>query len=103
MLFDQNRVDAIIHNWKNQVFSNETIPGVPQRLSTCLKPPTGGFRNLASRSLSSFARDYLCCCCIGVGVFFQLKREGCKIINYNDCLVREELCFNQILKMKGHL
>ena len=29
MLFDQNRVDAIIHNWKNQVFSNETIPGVP--------------------------------------------------------------------------
>ena len=39
MLFDQNRVDAIIHNWKNQVFSNETIPGVPQRHSTCLKPP----------------------------------------------------------------
>ena len=50
MLFDQNRVDAIIHNWKNQVFSNETIPGVPQRHSTCLKPPNGGFRNLASRS-----------------------------------------------------
>ena len=49
MLFDQNRVDAIIHNWKNQVFSNETIPGVPQRHSTCLKPPNGGFWNLASR------------------------------------------------------
>ena len=48
MLFDQNRVDAIIHNWKNQVFSNETIPGVPRRHSTCLKPPSGGFRNLAS-------------------------------------------------------
>ena len=48
MLFDQNRVDAIIHNWKNQVFSNETIPGVPQRHSTCLKPPNGGFWNLAS-------------------------------------------------------
>ena len=48
MLFDQNRVDAIIHNWKNQVFSNETIQGVPQRHSTCLKPPIGGFRNLAS-------------------------------------------------------
>ena len=48
MLFDQNRVDAIIHNWKNQVFSNETIPGVPPRHSTCLKPPSGRFRNLAS-------------------------------------------------------
>ena len=48
MLFDQNRVDAIIHNWKNQVFSNETIQGVPQRHSTCLKPPIGGFQNLAS-------------------------------------------------------
>ena len=43
-------VDAIIHNWKNQVFSNETIPGVPQRPSTCLKPPNGGFWNLASSS-----------------------------------------------------
>ena len=52
MLFDQNRVDAIIHNWKNQVFSNETIQGVPQRHSTCLKPPTGGFRNLASRGMN---------------------------------------------------
>ena len=52
MLFDQNRVDAIIHNWKNQVFSNETIPGVPQRLSTCLKPPNGGFWNLASRGFN---------------------------------------------------
>ena len=48
MLFDQNRVDAIIHNWKNQVFSNETIQGVPQRHSTCLKLPIGGFQNLAS-------------------------------------------------------
>ena len=52
MLFDQNRVDAIIHNWKNQVFSNETIQGVPQRHSTCLKPPIGGFRNLASSNTS---------------------------------------------------
>ena len=42
MLFDQNIVDTIIHNWKNQVFGNETIPGVPQRHSTCLKPPNGG-------------------------------------------------------------
>ena len=50
MLFDQNRVDAIIHYLKNQVFSNETIQGVPQRHSTCLKPPIGGFRNLASRT-----------------------------------------------------
>ena len=49
MLFDENRVDAIIHNWKNQVFSNERIHGVPLRHSTCLKPPIGGFRNLASR------------------------------------------------------
>ena len=49
MLFDQNRVDAIIHNWKNQVFSNERIHSVPRRHSTCLKPPIGGFRNLASR------------------------------------------------------
>ena len=48
MLFDQNRVDAIIHNWKNQVFPNERIHGVPLRRSTCLKPPIGGFRNLAS-------------------------------------------------------
>ena len=52
MLFDQNRMDAIIQNWKNQVFSNETIPGVPQRHSTCLKPPNGGFWNLASSYLS---------------------------------------------------
>ena len=58
MLFDQNRVDAIIHNWKNQVFSNETIQGVPQRHSTCLKPPIGGFRNLASRSNG----DIILCC-----------------------------------------
>ena len=48
MLFDQNRVDAIIHNWKTQVFSNERIHGVPLRHSTSLKPPIGGFRNLAS-------------------------------------------------------
>ena len=41
MLFDQNRVDAIIQNGKNQVFSNERIHGVPQRHSTCLKPPIG--------------------------------------------------------------
>ena len=58
MLFDQNRVDAIIHNWKNQVFSNETIPGVPQRHSTCLKPPIGSFRNLASRSMIIFSRAF---------------------------------------------
>ena len=52
MLFDQNRVDAIIHNWKNQVFSNERIHGLPLSLrhSTCLKPPIGGFWNLASRA-----------------------------------------------------
>ena len=49
MLFDQNRVDAIIHNWKNHMFSNERIHGVPLRHSTCLKTPIGGFRNLASR------------------------------------------------------
>ena len=49
MMFDQNRVDAIIHNWKNQVFFNETIHGIPLRHSTSLKPPIGGFRNLASR------------------------------------------------------
>ena len=30
MLFDQDRLDAIIHNWKNQVFSNKTIHGVPR-------------------------------------------------------------------------
>ena len=55
MLFDQNRVDAIIHNWKNQVFSNETIQGVPQRHSTCLKPPIGGFRNLASSGVAGIS------------------------------------------------
>ena len=57
MLFDQNRVDAIIHNWKNQVFSNERIHGVPLRHSTCLKPPIGGFRNFAS---SFFFRFLFC-------------------------------------------
>ena len=56
MLFDQNRVDAIIHYWKNQVFSNETIQGVPLRHSTSLKPPIGGFRNLASRDGISQSR-----------------------------------------------
>ena len=30
MLFDQDRLDAIMHNWKNQVFSNKTIHGVPR-------------------------------------------------------------------------
>ena len=53
MLFDQNRLDAIIHNWKNQVFSNEKIHGIPQRHSTCLKPPIGGLRNLASSPVKS--------------------------------------------------
>ena len=57
MLFDQNRVDAIIHNWKNQVFSNETIQGVPQRHSTCLKPPIGGFRNLASSAHTGHSKS----------------------------------------------
>ena len=66
MLFDQNRVDAIIHNWKNQVFSNETIPGVPQRHSTCLKTPIGGFRNLAS-SLDSWL-SYVFCLSSGFSV-----------------------------------
>ena len=30
MLIDQDRLDAIIHNWKNQVFGNKTIHGVPR-------------------------------------------------------------------------
>ena len=30
MLFDQDRLDAIIHNWKNQVFGNKTIHSVPR-------------------------------------------------------------------------
>ena len=30
MLFDQDRLDAIIHNWKNQVFGNKTIHGAPR-------------------------------------------------------------------------
>ena len=67
MLFDQNRVDAIIHNWKNQVFSNETIQGVPQRHSTCLKPPVGGFRNLASRSSNSI---------VGYAIVYILRLIG---------------------------
>ena len=38
MLFDQDRLDAIIHNWKNQVFGNKTIDGVPRSAFDVFEP-----------------------------------------------------------------